>query len=122
MKTTITDAPAWAPQLIELASKLPTGDMINDRDDLTELLRRLLEATADASTELWDTQGEELYVDEFSPSPEEVAEMSAPMRAAYVAKLVRTFALCFGTPRPGEAPRDVDSHAGLAARVVEVVR
>ncbi|UJA21248.1 hypothetical protein HJD18_14180 [Thermoleophilia bacterium SCSIO 60948] len=121
MKTTITDAPEWAPQLIELASKLPTGDMINDRDDLTELLRRLLEATSSGSIELWDTEGEELYGDEFSPSPEEVAEMSAPMRAAYVAKLARSFALCFGMPRPGEAPRDDSSHAGLAARVMEVV-
>jgi hypothetical protein len=56
---------------------------------------RALDATA-AEFPLWEAEGEERYVDEFGVSGEDVAEMTTEWRLAYVGRLVRTLALCYG--------------------------
>ena len=93
---------------------------------MEEALDRALDATAEEFP-LWEAEGEDRYVDEFSLSAEDLAEMSLEWRLAYVARLVRSLALCYGvsTAEFGDEPpmllADRNSPGGLLRALNDLV-
>ena len=78
------------------------GDVDGNIVSLEAALERALEATR-TDFMLWDLdgEGEDRWGDEYSVSPDDVAQMDMRWRLAYVARLVRSVALCYGVS-PGE--------------------
>jgi hypothetical protein len=80
----------------ELIEKLPWGDVDSALCGMEEALRLAMEATRD-DFRYWEMHVEEAgFVDEFSLTPEEVAELSPEWRLAYVARLLRSLAMAYG--------------------------
>jgi hypothetical protein len=92
-------------EAIAAIESCPWGDMEGHIRSVEKALERALEATAEEFP-LWEEEGEERYVDEFSVSEEDIAGMSAEWRLAYIARLLRSLALCYGvaTAEFGDAP------------------
>ena len=82
-------------EAIDLIDAVPWGDMDGHIRCMEAALARALAATAEEFP-LWEAEGEDHYVDEFSLGGEDVAEMSLEWRLAYVGRLVRSLALCYG--------------------------
>ena len=77
-----------------------------------------MQATA-GDFERWELHGEDMgFVDEFSLTPDEVADVPDEWKLAYAARLLRTLALMFGVgtefgDRVLVAEHDLHSSAGL---------
>ncbi len=80
---------------IALIEAIPWGDMDLHIRSVERALERAVAATAEEFP-LWEAEGEERFIDEFSVAEEDIAAMSAEWRLAYVGRLVRTIALCYG--------------------------
>jgi hypothetical protein len=83
-------------RVIDLVAELPWGDVDNAICGLEEALRLALEATDDAFP-YWEMVAEDIGVeDEFELAPDQVRDLSLHDLLAYIARLVRTLALCYG--------------------------
>jgi hypothetical protein len=104
----------------------PWGDMDTDIRSIEAALERALQATA-SEFPLWEDQGEDRYADEFSVTPEEIETMSPEWKLAYVGRLVRNLALCYGvkTGDFGDQPplleADAHSPGGLLRALNDLV-
>jgi hypothetical protein len=113
-------------EALVLIEGIPWGDMDEAIRILEEVLDRVLDATA-AEFPLWEAEGEDRYIDECSVSAEDVAEMSAEWRLAYIGRLVRSLALWYGvsTGDFGDDPpllvADANSPGGLLRALNDVV-
>jgi hypothetical protein len=87
--------PHQRQEALALIEQIPWGDMDGAIRTIEESLDRALAATA-GEFPLWEAEGEERYVDEFTASGEDVDEMSLEWRLAYVGRLVRSLALLYG--------------------------
>jgi hypothetical protein len=92
-------------EVIAVIESCTWGDMELHIRSVEAALERVLQATAE-DFPLWEAEGEGRYADEFSISEEDIAGMSAEWRLAYIARLVRSLALCYGvaTAEFGNAP------------------
>lgn len=103
---------------VALIDAIPWGDMEAHIYAVEEALEKAVAATA-PEFPLWEAEGEERYRDEFSVREEEIAAMSNEWRLAYVSRLLRSLAFCYGvgTGDFGNEPRfllaDPHSPGGL---------
>jgi hypothetical protein len=76
---------------------VPWGSINHAVDSMDQSLRRAMEATTDAFW-VWEkgAAGERRFGDEFSLTPLQVDSLTPKWRLAYVARLIRSFALCWG--------------------------
>jgi hypothetical protein len=94
------------------------GDVINAIACLDEALRLATEASGAELAE-WENRLCAAYGDEFSVPPEAVASMDQVDRLAYVARLVRTVALMWGTSTEDDLVR-FSAYAGLGGLLRKV--
>jgi hypothetical protein len=82
-------------EVLARIEEIPWGDMEGHIYAVEEALEKAVAATA-PEFPLWEAEGEERYRDEFSVSEDEIAVMSDEWRLAYVSRLVRSLASCYG--------------------------
>ena len=82
-------------EAVELLEGVTWGDMDVHIRTLEGALERALEATA-SEFFMWEQDGEDRYGDEFSVTPADLEAMSPEWRLAYVGRLVRSLAMCYG--------------------------
>lgn len=99
---------------LEVLEEPAWGDLSGQCDTVEAALRRALAATVD-DFERWEFEGlEHGFDNEFALSAEEVAKLPAEWHAAYVARLLRTIALCYGIETEfGKAGGNVGTPADL---------
>ena len=108
-------------EAVELLEGVTWGDMDLRIRSVEEALERALEATANEFP-LWEQDGEDRYGDEFSVTPADLESMDPEWRLAYVGRLVRSLALCYGVetgdfgPGPPLLEAAANSPGGLRAR------
>jgi hypothetical protein len=79
-----------------LIESMAWGDLDGSITDMEAALRLAMEATR-GDFQRWEQHAESFgFADEFSLTPESVAELSPEWRLAYVARLLRTIALSYG--------------------------
>jgi hypothetical protein len=92
---------------IDLLETLPWGDIERKIYGLEAALALALEAVGDA-VRRWEEEGEDLFGDEVTLSPEQVASLDSEWRFAYIARLLDTAALAYGVPSFGSPGRNAD--------------
>jgi len=116
-----------AAEMLAVIDAVPWGDLAVSAGDVDQVLRLALEATTQAFL-LWETDGagERRYGDEYSLSAADVDSLDDQWRMAYVARLLRSLALCWGVQIEfGTAPlgsvRDDQTSAGTLVRQLDTI-
>lgn len=100
-------------QVLDLLHKVAWGDICFAIEGMEDALQLALSATHPWLA-LWERESERLYIDEFSLTPDEVNALSDRWRLAYVARLITSLALQYGTGGDFRSGHEHDSSpAGL---------
>jgi hypothetical protein len=105
--------------VIELIEACAWGDTDRDICSMESALRLALEATVEDFWR-WENEALELRLgDEFSLSKEEVEGLTPEFRLAYVGRLLRSLALCYGVQTEfGGGPLAFEHHEGTPAALL----
>ena len=113
-------------EVVALLNAQPWDDVESHIRSMEAALERALEATA-SEFPIWEEQGEDRYRNEFNVTAEEVDAMSPDWKLAYVGRLVRSLALCYGVSiaefgdHPPLLEADVHSPGGLLRALNDIV-